>query len=50
LIDKILAQEGREGFAAGWLRACGWEDEAYAVEHWPQRQAETAIEQPAYVG
>jgi hypothetical protein len=37
LIDTILAQEGREGFAAGWLRACGWEDEACAVEAWSQR-------------
>jgi type IV secretion system protein VirB4 len=50
LIDTILAQEGREGFAAGWLRACGWEEEAYAVEHWPQRQTEAESEEPVYVG
>jgi type IV secretion system protein TrbE len=50
LIDTVLAQEGREGFAAGWLRACGWEEEAYAVEHWHARQAETARVEPVDVG
>jgi len=39
LMDKIFAQEGREGFAAGWLRACGWEKEAAVVQAWPQRSA-----------
>jgi type IV secretion system protein VirB4 len=50
LIDKVLAQEGREGFAAGWFRINGWEEEAYAVEHWHERQAETESEESVYVG
>jgi len=32
LMDTILAQEGREGFAAAWLRAQGYEEEAHDVE------------------
>jgi type IV secretory pathway VirB4 component len=40
LMEKILEREGREGFAAAWLRACGWEEDAYAVQQWHQRRAE----------
>jgi type IV secretion system protein VirB4 len=36
MMEKILAQEGREGFAAAWLRHCGWEEEADAVAQWGQ--------------
>jgi type IV secretory pathway VirB4 component len=38
LCDKILAQEGPEGFTAAYLRHRGWEEEAYAVQHWQCRQ------------
>jgi type IV secretion system protein VirB4 len=34
LMDKILAAEGREGFAAAWLRHHGWEQEALTVAQW----------------
>jgi hypothetical protein len=37
-MDKILTQEGREGFTAAYLRHRGWEDEAYAVETWSHQQ------------
>jgi len=32
LMDMILAREGREGFAAAWLRAQGYDKEATYVE------------------
>jgi type IV secretion system protein VirB4 len=32
LMDAVLAREGREGFAAGWFRANGYEEEAHYVE------------------
>lgn len=32
LMDTILTQEGREGFAAGWLRALGYKEEAQHME------------------
>src|SRR5262249_48954687 len=35
VMEILLAQEGREGFAAAWLRHCGWEEEACYVEQWP---------------
>jgi type IV secretion system protein TrbE len=38
LMDKILADEGREGFTQAWLRAHGWEEEAHVVEHWGRHQ------------
>ena len=38
LFDTILAQEGREGFTAAYLRHRRWEDEANAVETWQRRQ------------
>lgn len=31
-MDKILAQEGREGFCAGWLRALGYSEQAQEIE------------------
>jgi type IV secretory pathway VirB4 component len=33
LMDALLAREGREGFAAAWLRAQGFAEEATYVEH-----------------
>jgi len=39
LMDTILAREGREGFAAGWLREQGFEKEADDVEQWNARRA-----------
>jgi type IV secretory pathway VirB4 component len=39
LFDKILAQEGPEGFTAAYLRHRGWEEEAYAVATWPRHHA-----------
>jgi type IV secretion system protein VirB4 len=34
LIDRLLAQEGPEGFAPAWLRACGQEEAATFVERY----------------
>ena len=36
-MDTILAQEGREGFAAAWLRAQGFAKEATYVEDGQRR-------------
>ena len=33
LMDALLAQEGREGFTAAYLRHRGWEHEADVVQH-----------------
>jgi len=38
LMDRLLAQEGPEGFAAAWLRANNSEEEATYVEQYGQRQ------------
>ena len=47
LMDTILAREGREGFAAGWLREQGFEKEANDVEQWNARRAGLAdVEEP----
>ena len=48
-MDKVLEQEGRERFAAAWLRAQGFEEEATYVEVYGQRSASitvTAVERP----
>jgi type IV secretion system protein VirB4 len=37
LIDTLLAQEGREGFAAAWLRAHHYTKEAQDVEQYTQQ-------------
>jgi len=34
VMNRLLAQEGREGFAAAWLRSQGYEEEAKDVEAW----------------
>ena len=41
LMDTLLAQEGREGFAAAWLRAQGCEEEASYVEQTLRDRART---------
>jgi len=40
LMDKVLEQEGREGFAAAWLRAQGFAEEATYVEACSERLAQ----------
>ena len=47
-MDTLLAQEGREGFAAAWLRAQHFPEEARYVETFQQR-GETATTVPAAV-
>ncbi len=42
LMDALLAQEGREGFAAAWLRGNGFMKEATYVNDWHQRTSHTA--------
>ncbi len=39
LMDTLLTREGREGFAAAWLRTNGFEKEADDVEQWQQRRS-----------
>jgi len=39
LIDTLLTRDGREGFAAAWLRTNGFEKEADDVEQWHQRRS-----------
>jgi len=34
LMDRLLAQEGPEGFAAAWLRANNYEEDAQYVENY----------------
>jgi type IV secretion system protein TrbE len=40
LMDTLLQQEGREGFAAAWFRHHGYPDAAQRVEAWWQRRRE----------
>ena len=42
-MDDILEQEGKEGFAAGWLRHHGYAEEATAVEQFQKGQAYVAL-------
>ncbi len=51
LIDRLLAQEGREGFAAAWLRANGFAKEAQDVEQYHRQGSGTPTVTPsaAYV-
>src|SRR5712691_11048890 len=48
LIDTLLAQEGREGFAAAWLRAHHFTKEARYVEHAQQQPYPTAPYAPMH--
>jgi type IV secretion system protein VirB4 len=43
LMDRLLAQEGREGFAAAWLRHEGYDEEARYVEAFDREQAGAAL-------
>jgi type IV secretion system protein VirB4 len=45
-IAKVLLEEGRDRFAAGWLRLKGldWAAELLVAEHWQQQPIETALE------
>jgi hypothetical protein len=42
LIDTLLAEEGREGFAAAWFRANGFEEEAKYVDAFADSAAAAA--------
>ncbi len=44
LMDTILACEGQEGFAAAWLRAQGFPEEArYVEDHQRRHEARTVL-------
>jgi type IV secretion system protein TrbE len=47
LMDALLQQEGREGFAAAWFRHHGYDDAAQRVEAWWQqrREAEARLQE-----
>ena len=38
MMDALLQQEGREGFAAAWFRHHGYGDAAQRMEDWWRRQ------------
>ena len=40
LVDRLLAEEGREGFAAAWLRAQGFDKEAQYVNDQQRQQVD----------
>jgi type IV secretory pathway VirB4 component len=44
LMDRLLAKEGREGFAAAWLRACGY---AHETADAPRSHTYTPVEAPS---
>jgi type IV secretion system protein VirB4 len=43
LMDTVLARDGREGFAAAWLRAQDLSEEACYVEDYDQRLAAQTV-------
>jgi hypothetical protein len=52
LMDTLLQQEGREGFAAAWFRHHGYTDAASRVAAWWQqrREQETRLQEQAAEG
>jgi type IV secretion system protein TrbE len=49
LMETLLAQEGREGFAAAWLRTHGWTEEAARVDEWQMRSDGAEEDRPVFM-
>jgi type IV secretion system protein VirB4 len=49
-MDKLLEQEGREGFAAAWLRVQGYDEEAIYVERFRRRDDRADPERDTVLG